>query len=87
MQENSYFQKALADFTQEAASGGAIRHLADLGYTVEEIRKELAFPTSLSRIRRMVWERLLDTGVILREAPGTGAVREKVAYDREYDKY
>ncbi len=87
MQENSYFQKALADFTQEAASGGAIRHLADLGYTVEEIQRELAFPTPISRIRRVVWEHLLDTGVVLREVPGTGAVREKVAYVREYDQY
>lgn len=87
MQENSYFQKALADFTQEAASGGAIRHLADLGYTVEEIQGELAFPTPISRIRRVVWEHLLDTGVVLREVPGTGVVQEKVAYVREYDQY
>ena len=87
MQENSYFQKALADFTQEAASGGAIRHLADLGYTAEEIQRELAFPTPIPRIRRVVWEHLLDTGVVLREVPGTGAVREKVAYVREYDQY
>ncbi len=87
MQENSYFQKALADFTQEAASGGAIRHLADLGYTAEEIQRELAFPTPIPRIRRVVWEHLLDTGVVLREVPVTGAVREKVAYVREYDQY
>ena len=27
--EESYFQKTLSDFTLEAASGGAIRHLSD----------------------------------------------------------
>ena len=34
MSENRYFQKALSDFTYDAASGGAIRHLTDTGYTV-----------------------------------------------------
>lgn len=87
MRDNSYFQKALADFTHEAASGGAIRHLTDAGYTVVQIVKELDFPTPYEKVRREVWERLLRTGVILTEEPGAARQEETVSYIREYDKY
>lgn len=87
MEENRYFQEALAGFTHEAASGGAIRHLADRGYTVGEIAERLDFPTPVERVRREVWERLLDTGVILREEPGKSVRKEKASYVREYDRY
>lgn len=87
MREGSCFQNALADFTHEAASGGAIRHLADLGYTVEEIREELAFPTSCGKVQSTVWRHLSDTGVILSEEPGSGQASPKAVYVREYDSY
>ena len=35
--QQKYLKKALSDFTFDVASGGAIRHLADRGYTVQEI--------------------------------------------------
>jgi len=35
--KQEYFKKSLSDFTFDMASGGAIRHLADRGYTVEQI--------------------------------------------------
>ena len=44
MSEQDFFKSALSNFTHEAASGGAIRHLADLGYTVDWITRELTFP-------------------------------------------
>ncbi|MCM1188731.1 MAG: hypothetical protein NC541_05500 [bacterium] len=88
MQEGSWFQKALTDFTWEAANGGAIRHLADLGYTVEEIRKELTFPASYETVRNAVWKHLLDTGVVLRENPRERrAASTQAEYIREYDQY
>lgn len=34
MSKENYFQKALSNFTFEVASDGAIRHLAEHGYTV-----------------------------------------------------
>lgn len=86
MSEQSYFQSALSNFTHEAASGGAIRHLTDLGYTSKQIVERLDFPTPFSRVQKEVWQRLLDTGVILLEEPGN-AKREKVSYIREYDRY
>lgn len=87
MQENAYFQKALADFTHEAASGGAIRHLADAGYTVAQIMETLDFPTPYEKVRKEVWAHFLKTGVILREEPGSAFEEESVSYVREYDRY
>ena len=44
------FQKALSNFTFDMASRGAIRHLADLGYSAAEIHDHLDFPTPISQI-------------------------------------
>lgn len=87
MAEKDYFQEALSNFTHEVASGGAIRHLADLGYTVKQISEKLDFPTPYERIQRAVWERLLEVGVILTEEPGKRKPKEKVRYVREYDRF
>ena len=57
MAEQEYFKSALSDFTYEAASGGAIRHLADLGYTVKQISGQLSFPTPFARVQKTVWQR------------------------------
>lgn len=86
MSEQSYFQNALSNFTHDVASGGAIRHLTDLGYTTRQVMERLDFPTPFVRVQKEVWQRLLDTEVILTEEPGS-AKREKVSYVREYDKY
>ena len=46
--------------------------MADLGYNVDQIAKRITFPTPFGRVCRQVWERLLDTGVMLWEEPGNG---------------
>ena len=86
MSEQSFFQNALSNFTYEMASGGAIRHLTDQGYTVNQIMEKLDFPTPFERVQRQVWERLIETEVILLEEPGSRP-QEKAEYVREYDKY
>lgn len=86
MSEQSYFQNALSNFTYEAASGGSIRHLTDLGYTVKQIAEQLSFPTPIERIRRQVWEHLIETEIILIEEPGRNP-KIKAEYVREYDEY
>lgn len=97
MMGNDDFRQALSDFSFDVASGGAIRHLTDLGYTVRQIQERLDFPTPLTRIREAVWKRLTDTGVILLEEPLKGLSADapaadtgrgiKVNYIREYDSY
>lgn len=87
MSEQDYFRNALSDFTYEAASGGAIRHLADLGYTVRQICEELTYPTPYERVRRTVWQQLLNNAVVLTEEPGCGRMPAKAEYRVEHDKY
>lgn len=89
MAEQEYFKNALSDFTYEAASGGAIRHLTDLGYTVKQICEQLSFPTPYARVQKTVWQRLLDTGVLLTEEPGSSKAQKqgKAEYAMERDKY
>lgn len=89
MAEQEYFKSALSDFTYEAASGGAIRHLADLGYTVKQISGQLSFPTPYGRVQKTVWQRLLETGILLAEEPGSGKRRSggRAEYVMERDKY
>lgn len=87
MEEKSFFQSALADFTYETACGGAIRHLTDLGYTVRQIAEQLDFPLPYERVRRAVWQRLTDTEVILLEEPGSGRHKGRAVYVREYDEF
>lgn len=87
MSEQEYFKSALSDFTYEAASGGAIRHLADLGYTVKQITEKLTYPTPYERVRKTVWQHLIDSGVVLTQEPGSGKQRGSAAYTVVHDKY
>ncbi len=87
MQKNTWFQKALQNFTQDAASLGAVRHLADLGKTVKEIEAELSYPTPHELVQKTVWERLLENGTILREAPSGRETVAKAEFVREYNAY
>ena len=87
MSERDYFKNALSDFTFEVASGGAIRHLADLGYTVAQITERLTFPTAFEKVQKVVWRHFLDRGILCLEEPGSGEKQEKFDYVREYDQY
>ncbi|MDE6388486.1 MAG: hypothetical protein K2L82_11850 [Lachnospiraceae bacterium] len=87
MSEQDFFRNALSDFTFEAASGGAIRHLADLGYTAKQISEQLTYPTPYERVRSTLWKRLLDTRVVLTQEPGSGKEHIKAEYKMERDKY
>ena len=85
--EHKYFNQALSDFINDAAYGGAIRHLADLGYTVEQMVKELDYPVSRERVSQTVWRYYLERGIILLEEPRKESAINKVSYVREYGKY
>ena len=87
MAEQDFFHAALANFMFDTASSGAIRHLADRGYTVEQIRKHLDFPTPYDRIQKTVWEHFLHTNVLRLEEPGTAGIQETYEYITEYDQY
>ena len=63
------FSNALRDFTFDVAGGAAIRHLADLEYTVPEIKSKLDFPISEQQIGQAVWKHFVDKGIILTKDP------------------
>ena len=56
MSENRYYKEALSNFTSEVAFAGAVRHLYDLGYSVEMIRNNLTYPVSCEQIRKVIEE-------------------------------
>lgn len=83
---NQAFGQALSDFTFDVACGGAIRHLAHLGYTAKEIQERLSFPISYERVRQAYTKYLLDEGILMRQKPG---VQEQKVYTyvQEEGKY
>ena len=87
MAEQEYFKKALSNFTYHIACGGAIRHMADQGYSVKQIIKQLDFPTSYEKVQHMVWEHLQQTGILLSEEPGSEKQSQTTTFVKEYDKY
>lgn len=64
-----FFEEALSDFTHDVASGRAIRHLVDLGYTTAQIMERLDYPTSRARVEETVYRYMKKTGVLLDELP------------------
>ena len=79
------FNKALGNFITDFAGGGAIRHLADQGYTVTEITMRLDYPVPKDKVATIVWEHYLNEGIICLDEPGD--VVEKVSYIKEQDAY
>ena len=66
---DGFFEKALNSFTMNAACDDAIRHLTDRGYTPVQIRDALTFPAPMERIVNIMWNRLIDTHMILLTDP------------------
>ncbi len=79
------FNKALGNFITDVASGGAIRHLADQGYSISEIGNMLDYPMSKEKIAQIMWEHFTNTGKILLEAPGD--IHEKASFIKEQDEF
>ena len=52
--EDEYFRDALTNFTRDFAYGGAIRHLVDRGYSVQNIIDEFHYPLSREVIEKIV---------------------------------
>ena len=82
-----YFEKALADFTVDFASGRAIRVMADKGYPVKKIKAKLDFPTPLEKVQEIVWQHYLDTKVILLKEPEKDVSTDRITYEKVQDEY
>lgn len=64
-----YFENALSDFVYDVASGGAIRHLTDEGYSVDQIMERLDYPVSRERVEQTVYRYMTESGILLTALP------------------
>lgn len=83
----SYFQTSLHNFINDFACGDAIRHLADKGFCVSEIRDRLDYPAPIKTIAETVWKHYIDTGIICLDNPPKNGEITKYEYVKDYDKY
>lgn len=67
--QSDYFQKALSDFIHDAANGGAIRHLIDRGYSIEQIMRELDYPATKERVQETAYKYMTESGILLTALP------------------
>lgn len=87
MDEPSYFQNALSNFVTDAACGGAIRHLVDIGYTLEQIVDRLDYPAPREKVRRIMMDYLYESRVLLREEPSAELFAAKETFVQEQDAF
>lgn len=79
------FNKALSNFINDAAAGGAVRHLADMGYSISQIADNLDYPISKEKIAGYMWEYFVNTGKICLEEPKQ--TKDIASFVKEQDSY
>lgn len=87
MDKPEYFQTALSNFVTDAACGGAVRHLTDIGYTLEQIVDRLDYPASRAKVQRIMMEYLYESRVLLREEPSGELFAPQAQFVQEQDAY
>lgn len=87
MEEANVFQSALSNFATDVACGGAIRHLTDIGYTLDQIVARLDYPTSREKAQRIMMEHLYQSRVLLREEPSEALFEEQTQFVEEQDAF
>ena len=80
---NKYFQEALSDFVYDAASGRAIRHLADTGFTTAQIVRQLNYPTPFAKVQHTVTRLLRECGILLDELPAASDELQTVILNKD----
>lgn len=61
-----YFEEALSDFVFDVAGGGAIRHLVDLGYSLDQMMQALSYPAPRQRVQNSAYRYMRESGLLLR---------------------
>lgn len=82
-ERQQYFQEALSDFMYDAASGGEIRHFVDLGYSVEQIMKQISFPTARSRVEKTVYRYLCESQMLRKDLLVEGFRCKRITRSKE----
>ena len=76
-EQPKYFEEALSNFVHDVASGGAIRHLVESGYSVNQIMERLDYPTPRERVEKTVYKYMTESGILLSQLPATEDMMEK----------
>jgi hypothetical protein len=79
------FNKALSNFINDAAAGGAVRHLADLGYSISQIADNLDYPIPREKIAGYMWEHFVNIGKICLEEPKQ--MQDIASFVKEQDSF
>lgn len=87
MDEPSYFQSALSSFVTDAACGGAVRHLTDIGYTLDQIVDRLDYPAPRAKVQRIMMDYLYESLVLLKEEPSAKLFAAKEVFVQEQDAF
>lgn len=87
MDTPGYFQTALSNFVTDAACGGAVRHLVDIGYTLNQICDRLDYPAPRSKVQRIMMEHLYEQRILLREEPSMKIFAERAQFIQEQGAY
>lgn len=87
MDKPEYFQTALSNFVTDAACGGAVRHLTDIGYTLDQIVDRLDYPAPRAKVQRIMMEYLYESRVLLREEPSGELFAPQAQFVQEQDAY
>ncbi|MDE6601180.1 MAG: hypothetical protein K2K90_03255 [Lachnospiraceae bacterium] len=87
MDKPDYFQNALSSFVTEAACGGAVRHLTDSGYTLDQIVDRLDYPAPRAKVQRIMMEYLYESRVLLRSEPSEELFAPREQFVQEQDAY
>lgn len=87
MDRPNYFQTALSNFATDVACGGAVRHLTDIGCTLDQIVERLDYPASRTKVQKIMMDYLYESRVLLREEPSAALFAGREEYVQEQDVY
>lgn len=87
MEQDEIFKTALSNFATDVACGGAIRHLTDIGYTLNQIVDRLDYPAPRAKVQKIMMEHLYGSRVLLREEPSEDLLTAPETYVQEQDAY
>ncbi len=87
MSEPNYFQSALSSFVTDAACGGAVRHLADIGYTLNQIVERLDYPAPREKVQKIMMAYLYESRVLLRKEPSEELFAAREQFVQEQDAF
>ncbi len=81
----SHASRALSNFTFDMANAGLIRHMAEAGYSVKQIKEATDYPVPIEKIAETVWDYYLEEGIILMDIDNIP--NEKTEYVMDIGKY